>query len=130
MVAKITPTIEIDTDKPCSTCGKTGSTAQGGICLECAGKRISEQLKWKIGEKTVLACVDILQSLLWEYHSEINRAYTLTPGELAINMNLKITPDGSTNSIKGGISFTIEKTKGECDPVFVDEKQLDLGLKE
>ena len=119
--------INIDMDKPCNICGKTGSTAQGGICLECAGKRISEQLRWKIGEKTMRACLDTLQSLLWEHHAEINRAYTLNPGELVINLKLKIgITDRGTNEVEGGIAFVIEKLKDDTDAVTVDEKQEEL----
>ena len=32
--------IRIDTDRPCAKCGRTGATAETGICLECIGKRI------------------------------------------------------------------------------------------
>jgi hypothetical protein len=126
MVAKITPTIEIDMDKPCNICGKTGSTAQGGICLECAGKRIAQKLQWKIGDKTMKACIAEIESLLWQYHSQINRAYTLAPGEITINLNLKIEPDDGVNAVTGGIGFTIEKLKATSDPIYVDERQEEL----
>ena len=36
-----TPTITIDPDKKCKSCGKRGAT-QSGICLKCVVKRLKQ----------------------------------------------------------------------------------------
>ena len=122
------PTITI-TEKPCSQCGKPES-CDNGLCLKCTSKRITGR-NMKIGEKTISAGIDILQSLLWEKQGDMERAITMN-GEpsLTVTLKLKITPDGSRNAVKGDIAFVVEKSKGETDDVFVDENQLDLGLRE
>jgi len=118
--------INVELDKPCRECGKMGA-CQNGLCMTCTGKHITGKLQWKIGDKTMKACIDTLQSLLWEHHAEINRAYTLNPGELVINLKLKIgITDRGTNEVEGGIAFVIEKLKDDTDAVTVDEKQEDL----
>ena len=125
----VTPTINIDMDKACSKCGHMGACGNG-LCMECSGKLMTEKAKWKIGEKTIKACISIIQSYLWQKQSEINRAYVLMPGEISIGLSLKILPDSGINQVKGGINFTIEKCKEDCAPVFVDEDQMDLEFGE
>lgn len=34
------PTIHIDTDRPCSACGKAGTTTDSGVCLKCITARL------------------------------------------------------------------------------------------
>jgi len=85
----------------------------------------------KIGEKTIAAGIDILQSLLWEKQSDMEKAIILNGEDaLTVKLSLKITPDGAQNRVKGSISFAVEQSKGETDDVFVDENQMELGFKE
>jgi hypothetical protein len=125
-------TITIDMDKPCPICGRKGQTTDNGICLKCALKRIKGGLiGMKIGEKTIQAGIDILQSLLWEKQGDMERAIILNGEDsLTVTLKLKITPDAAQNRVKGSISFAVEQSKGETDDVFVDENQLELGFKE
>ena len=117
------------TEKPCSQCGKPES-CDNGLCLKCTSKRITGR-GMKIGEKTIAAGIDILQSLLWEKQMDMERAMIRNEEDaLTVSLSLKITPDGSRNKVKGNISFTVEKAKGETDDVYVDENQMDLPLKE
>lgn len=118
-------TININTDKPCSHCGAKGAT-DNGLCLECISKKIEERYHMKIGNKTIQACIDTVQSMLWEHHAAINKAFTITPGALDISIKLKITPNGNLNDVEGGISFVIEKLKDAVDPIHVNEDQMDL----
>ena len=121
------PTINVNMDKACSACGEPGA-CQNGMCLKCNGKNLTEKLRWKIGDKTIGLISETLKSMLWQYQAEINRAYTLTPGELSISLTAKICPSDGTNEVKCGISFTLEKLKAETDKVYVDEDQMDLGF--
>lgn len=85
----------------------------------------------KIGDKTITAGIEILQSLLWEKQLDMERAMIRNEEDaLTVSLSLKITPDGSRNKVRGNISFTVEKSKGETDDVYVDENQMDLPLKE
>ena len=42
------PTIIIDMDKKCSTCGKAGA-CQNGLCLKCISKKIKKEWTMKKG---------------------------------------------------------------------------------
>jgi len=80
----------------------------------------------KIGDKTIKASIDVLQSLLWEKQGDMDRAFIVTEGALSINLTLKISPGDGVNEVEGKISFVVEKSTGEVDKVYINEDQLDL----
>lgn len=83
----------------------------------------------KIGEKTVKAGIDILESLLWEKQGDMERAIVMNGDDaLIVTLKLKITPDKRLNRVKGSIAFAVEQCKDETDDVLVDEDQLVLGF--
>ena len=84
----------------------------------------------KIGDKTIKASIDVLQSLLWEKQGDMDRAFIMAEGALSINLTLKISPGDGVNEIQGKISFVVEKSTGEVDKVYINEDQMDLFKKE
>jgi len=125
---KETPTITIDMDKKCTDCGEKGVIGRG-LCLKCGTALFKKQLKggtMKIGDKTIKASIDILQSLLWEKQGDMDRAFIVAEGALSVDLKLKISPGDGVNEVEGKISFVVEKSIGEVDKVYIDEDQMDL----
>ena len=79
-----------------------------------------------IGDKTIKASIDVLQSLLWEKQGDMDRAFINAEGSLSVNLTLKISPGDGVNEVEGRISFVVEKSTGEVDKVYINEDQLDL----
>ena len=80
----------------------------------------------KIGDKTIKASIDILQSLLWEKQGDMDRAFIVAEGALSVDLKLKISPGDGVNEVEGKISFVVEKSTGEVDKVYIDEDQMVL----
>ena len=114
------PIIKIDMDKACKECGQMGA-AQGGICIECAGKRALP----KIGQKTIRAITDQVEAMLQTYLAALNRAY-LNEGTLTVGLSCAITPGtGGDLVLTTKISFVESRVKDETQ-MTVNEAQGSL----
>ena len=118
--------LSIDMDEPCPRCGKKGSV-NGGLCLDCAVKAITETLKEKqskIGAKSFVQILGDIRALLIQQHLRINEAYILNDDELTLSISVKVQPHKrGGNLITTALSFTKEKIK-EAIETRVDESQI------
>ena len=119
------PTLTINMDKKCPQCGHKG-VCGNGLCMECGMKKYERKQAMKIGDKTIKACIDIVQSMLWEKQNDIDRAYIKAEGPVSVDLKLKISPGDGVNEVEGKISFVVEKSTGEVDKIYVDENQMTL----
>jgi len=113
--------INIDMDRPCNICGRTGDTAQTGICLKCAADRIAKGLTLRIGNKIFQSILTRTANLLNTYQVQLNDAYLKTD-DLTISISIKIRPKGKYMAVQTMLSFVAEKVQdGGVD--LVDEAQ-------
>jgi len=117
-----TPVIAINMDKACKECGQMG-TAQGGICIDCAAKKILPINK--IGQKTIRAITDQVEAMLQTYLAALNRAY-LNEENLKVGFSTDITPGtGGDLVLTTKISFVESRVKDETQ-MTVNEAQIGL----
>ena len=80
----------------------------------------------EIGDKTISACVGVLQELLDSYRKELDEAYRKSDDTIKISLGLKIIPaDRGGNTVEGSISFVKERIK-DTSRKTVFEKQQEL----
>lgn len=119
--------INIDMEKPCDICGAMGAANSTGLCLECAGKRVADNMRARINPQAYSAIVIAVQKLLVQYDLEINAAYLRTP-DLAISFSVKIQESKIPGklALDVGISFVESRIKDSVVELVNDGRQGDL----
>lgn len=128
-----TPTITIDMDEKCRECGKPGTTATGGVCLDCAAKHILAN-KRKAGPKMIdrdvlQEATAMIQRHLLAHEDEIAEAFENGEGEASVSVSLKFFRAlKGTIRIQTKMSATTNKVV-EKDERIVTPKQAPLEFK-
>ena len=117
--------LNIDLDKKCPLCGKKGSV-NGGLCLECATKKITGRLKM-IGDKTLKEASMQCAGMLRDHAEQIGDVFA-NDGALAVSLKISLSQEDGGVGVETEIGFITGKVKAKSYKKIVSEGQEELEL--
>ncbi len=131
MKDRSTPTIEIDMDKPCTSCGVMGALPIGK-CMSCAADAIlgPDVNGEKLIVQSLVSASRQIDALMALHSSEIHRAYVKsTEGKTSIGIAVEMSPSQEMPNailVKAKINFIESRIKDESQERVSPQQNLPL----